>query len=610
MRRALAAAALAALAVVASARVEPSPRATGRRPLQEEAPAAFAFSSDEPDDALKLNALGTNGAHAAAHAALCALEGAALEPCDEANPPAASPASDDALNPAPPPAPAAVPPAFIYDQLLTANLVLSSTALFRRGDVLSLAGAANALNLTDAAAAASEELSRPGAPILVPNAPPTRVIVQLAAGVVQLQALASTFLAFTPEWAAAQAAFAAAEEGEEAAVAEEVAETDEVVGGRKRSRKRRSLLRRRSSLRRSFLRRSRRRSLLGETGETPPNDPGGGGGGGETDDRSAETRRAALEAEAARDFRRVERRVLAGDEDENDDDRASGGGASGASLAAYVAATLEEVRGAVGGTGGGGVGTPEVGESSGVDTRLGAFEWRSGAVKSPAALRALGASGFWRAFAEGLPDDGVDVLLATLGAPARRGEEGAAGGGSGGDGGMGDASDASDDGLDDDSDVPLGAHTNASSSSSGGSPFTTSSARRRETLEDVLDQLRDVEPKFDLELSVIVRPIATTLFAGVAARSWNHAALRLAPDEVTPFAYSDPLALAAVDLLPEVAVAYAESLRAANATEEEIKRKLGDAVNVRFVVTVALITRQQISVGGGDILRNIFTLEL
>ena len=609
MRRALAAAALAALAVVASARVEPSPRATGRRPLQEEAPAAFAFSSDEPDDALPppSYALGTNGAHAAAHAALCALEGAALEPCDEANPPAASPASDDALNPAPP-RPRGGPPAFIYDQLLTANLVLSSTALFRRGDVLSLAGAANALNLTDAAAAASEELSRPGAPILVPNAPPTRVIVQLAAGVVQLQALASTFLAFTPEWAAAQAAFAAAEEGEEAAVAEDVAETDEVVGGRKRSRKRRSRLRRKS-----LLRRSRRRSLLGETGETPPNDPGGGGGGGETDDRSAETRRAALEAEAARDFRRVERRVLAGDEDENndDDDRASGGGASGASLAAYVAATLEEVRGAVGGTGGGGFGTPEVGESSGVDARLGAFEWRSGAVKSPAALGALAASGFWRAFAEGLPDDGVDVLLATLGAPARRGEEGAAaGGGGGGDGGAGASADASDDGLDDDSDVPLGARTNASSSSSGGSPFTTSSARRRETLEDVLDQLRDVEPKFDFELSVIVRPIATTLFAGVAARSWNHAALRLAPDEVTPFAYSDPLALAAVDLLPEVAVAYAESLRAANATEEEIKRKLGDAVNVRFVVTVALITRQQISVGGGDILRNIFTLEL
>ena len=610
MRRALAAAALAALAVVASARVEPSPRATGRRPLQEEAPAAFAFSSDEPDDALPppSYALGTNGAHAAAQAALCALEGAALEPCDEANPPAASPASDDALNPAPPPAPAAVPPAFIYDQLLTANLVLSSTALFRRGDVLSLAGAANALNLTDAAAAASEELSRPGAPILVPNAPPTRVIVQLAAGVVQLQALASTFLAFTPEWAAAQAAFAAAEEGEEAAVAEDVAETDEVVGGRKRrSSLRRSLLRRKS-----LLRRSRRRSLLGETGETPPNDPGGGGGGGETDDRSAETRRAALEAEAARDFRRVERRVLAGDEDENDDDdRASGGGASGASLAAYVAATLEEVRGAVGGTGGGGLVTPEVGESSGVDTRLGAFEWRSGAVKSPAALGALAASGFWRAFAEGLPDDGVDVLLATLGAPpARRGEEGAAaGGGGGGDGGTGASADASDDGLDDDSDVPLAARTNASSSSDS-PPFTTSSARRRETLEDVLDQLRDVEPKFDFELSVIVRPIATTLFAGVAARSWNHAAIRLAPDEVTPFAYSDPLALAAVDLLPEVAVAYAESLRAANATEEEIKRKLGDAVNVRFVVTVALITRQQISVGGGDILRNIFTLEL
>ena len=119
-----------------------------------------------------------------------------------------------------------------------------------------------------------------------------------------------------------------------------------------------------------------------------------------------------------------------------------------------------------------------------------------------------------------------------------------------------------------------------------------------------------MEPKFDFEVSVIARPIVSTLFRGWAARSWTHAALRLAPDEITPYAYADPLALAAADLYPEVAAAYVRSLRDAGTSDEEIRRKLRDAINVRFVVSVIVVARKQISVGGGDILRNVFTLTL
>ena len=137
-----------------------------------------------------------------------------------------------------------------------------------------------------------------------------------------------------------------------------------------------------------------------------------------------------------------------------------------------------------------------------------------------------------------------------------------------------------------------------------------SDAKRRARLESIAAQLSDVEPKFDFEVSVIARPIVSTLFRGWAARSWTHAALRLAPDEITPYAYADPLALAAADLYPEVAAAYVRSLRDAGTSDEEIRRKLRDAINVRFVVSVIVVARKQISVGGGDILRNVFTLTL
>jgi hypothetical protein len=142
------------------------------------------------------------------------------------------------------------------------------------------------------------------------------------------------------------------------------------------------------------------------------------------------------------------------------------------------------------------------------------------------------------------------------------------------------------------------------------SESTSASQKKEAKVNDILRQLRDIEPKFDFEISVIVRPIVTTLFWGYASRTWQHLALRIAPQEITPYVYSDPLTLVAADLYPEVAAAYAKSLRARNVTETEIKEKLLAAVNVRFVVTVAIITRQQISIGGGDILRNVFTLTL
>jgi hypothetical protein len=62
----------------------------------------------------------------------------------------------------------------------------------------------------------------------------------------------------------------------------------------------------------------------------------------------------------------------------------------------------------------------------------------------------------------------------------------------------------------------------------------------------------------------------------------------------------------------EVAAAYVESLRNSplNLTRGEIVEKVANAVNVRFIVSVLLVLRQQISVNGGDILRNIFSLTL
>jgi hypothetical protein len=178
-------------------------------------------------------------------------------------------------------------------------------------------------------------------------------------------------------------------------------------------------------------------------------------------------------------------------------------------------------------------------------------------------------NGFWGDFGAGLDDEAFDAMVALLSGPVA-GEEVRA---------FGD----SDESIDE---------------------------KKRAKLEDLARQLSDVEPKFDFEVSVIARPIVTTLFWGAAARQWGHAAVRIAPDEFTPYTYADPLTVAAVDLIPEKAAAYVEALQAMNLTRGEIAQRLLRAVNVRFVVTVALKAIQQISVNGGDILRNIFSLTL
>ena len=51
-----------------------------------------------------------------------------------------------------------------------------------------------------------------------------------------------------------------------------------------------------------------------------------------------------------------------------------------------------------------------------------------------------------------------------------------------------------------------------------------------------------------------------------------------------------------------------ESLREANKTREEIRRSVASAVIVRFVVSIVLRLRLQLSVNGGDILRQVFTI--
>ena len=124
-----------------------------------------------------------NAAAAAAHAALCALTGSGMDPTC---PNVVSNVSN---------ASAPIPPAFIYDNLLTANLVLSFSSLYRKAQVLSQAGVVNELNITD-----DDDGKPPGSPILIPNAQALRPVVQAAAGIVQLHGLSFSFLAFTPEW--------------------------------------------------------------------------------------------------------------------------------------------------------------------------------------------------------------------------------------------------------------------------------------------------------------------------------------------------------------------------------------------------------------------------
>ena len=248
------------------------------------------------------------------------------------------------------------------------------------------------------------------------------------------------------------------------------------------------------------------------------------------------------------------------------------------------------------------------------------------AVKTPNDLRALLRSGFFREFGAALPSRNLrqlrDALLAMISrAQGNRREE-----------------EEEEEENPKNATTTLGAGVSVASSAS--SSTTTSASSReedaddnnndddddsdadynnnkeednkfREKLEDIIEQLSDVEPRFDFEVSVVARPIVQNLFVGWAGRTWNHVALRIAPEQITPFVYTDPLSVGAVDLIPEVAAAYAQSLKkTTNLTRAEIAERVRSAVNVRFIVSVLFITRQQISVNGGDILRNIFTITL
>ena len=102
-------------------------------------------------------------------------------------------------------------------------------------------------------------------------------------------------------------------------------------------------------------------------------------------------------------------------------------------------------------------------------------------VRTAAAATALIDNGFWGDFGSGLDDEAFDAMVALL-SGAVAGEEVRA---------------------------------------FGDSDASSIDEKKRAKLEDLARQLRDVEPKFDFEVSVIARPIVTTLFWGAAARQWH-----------------------------------------------------------------------------------------
>jgi hypothetical protein len=179
------------------------------------------------------------------------------------------------------------------------------------------------------------------------------------------------------------------------------------------------------------------------------------------------------------------------------------------------------------------------GSSSGVNAGPGenlVFEMRR-AVKTPAELRALLRAGFFGDLAAGLPTRNLHQLRDALRMMRRAGRGGAGGG---------DRQNSAADYAD---------YNNSAAAAQGSLADEdrdyAEKSKYEEKLEDIIEQLSDVEPRFDFEVSVVSRPIVQNLFAGWAGRTWEHAAIRLAPEQVTPYAYSDPLSVRAVDLIPE-----------------------------------------------------------
>ena len=225
--------------------------------------------------------------------------------------------------------------------------------------MLSKAGLVNERNIT-------RPDPRPGDPILVPNANATNVIVQAASGIVQLQGLASTFLAFTPEWAAAKAAFAGVDVEDGAALAEE---EDEAQAG---------IVRRRRRLTSDESAPGRDTSTTGGFRPVPP----------PSRPVPIPTVRSPGDGESLI-WRRPSRYVDAPAPDNLT--------LTHPSLVEYVQSVLHGVK------------DGSIDES----TADAAFEMRRGA-KTPSELRALAGEGFWSALAEGLPEDAFDALAASL----------------------------------------------------------------------------------------------------------------------------------------------------------------------------------------------------
>ena len=99
------------------------------------------------------------------------------------------------------------------------------------------------------------------------------------------------------------------------------------------------------------------------------------------------------------------------------------------------------------------------------------------------------------------------------------------------------------------------------------------------------------------------RPPGEERLKDVSACIRMHQAVALASIKVSALKYEE--------LLSDFAFNFnlRHYVEAMNKTEVEIKERVLAAVNVRFTVAVLLIIRKQISVNGGDIFRNVFSLQ-
>jgi len=124
--------------------------------------------------------------------------------------------------------------------------------------------------------------------------------------------------------------------------------------------------------------------------------------------------------------------------------------------------------------------------------------------------------------------------------------------------------------------------------------------------DDVLEQLQDVEPLVDAQVTVLLRPLYRTLFGGATARGVSSYGVRAGPQLLLPYAYADPLLLSAADLVPEEAEAYLEAQAEAGVGAGEAARNALAAQTARLAASVLVTFREQVSVNGGDIARRFF----